>query len=141
MGEILVREPQIGAGILPAERTIGDEGLTADGSRLRLATRLPWYRSLPLSTIEFTELTVDGEAVSREALRFRLNDREWSLEEMAEEIDTFWFVLDSGWLLFDHPRAQDGASHEVSLTTVISPPYIPGMRRTNPQTEILEVSQ
>lgn len=38
--------------MLPVERVIGEEGLAATPRGLRLAMRLPWYRSLPFSTVD-----------------------------------------------------------------------------------------
>jgi hypothetical protein len=66
-------------------------GRTADGAELRL--RSPWYRSLPLSCID-VELTVDGEQVAAERIRFHVNDRDHTIEELHELYDEFWFVLD-----------------------------------------------
>lgn len=42
--------------MLPVERVIGEEGLTATPAGARLAMRLPWYRSLPFSTVEVAGL-------------------------------------------------------------------------------------
>lgn len=124
---------------LPAERVIGDEGLHVDGDRLRLAVRLPWYRSLPLSTVSFDALSLDGRSVDLDEARLELDGATFSLAEMADATDRFWFILDSAWLSFPGGSARPGDKREIALTTVIHPPYIPGLRRANPQVAQLEV--
>lgn len=124
---------------LPAERVIGEEGLRVDGGRLRLAVRLPWYRSLPLSTVSFEALSLDGEAVDLGDARLELDGETYTTAQMAEATDRFWFILDSAWLSFPGSGAKPGDVRETALTTVIQPPYIPGLRRANPQVARLKV--
>ena len=66
-------------------------GRTADGMELRL--RSPWYRALPLSCVD-VELTVDGERIADDRLRVHVNDCDYTLDELHERHDEFWFVLD-----------------------------------------------
>ena len=93
---------------------------------LELGVRLPWYRSLPLSVVEISELSVDGQAVAPGDIRFVLNGREFALEELASLTAESWFVLDSARL-----RVRRGldptARHAISLTLNLYPPYIPGL--------------
>ena len=125
--------------MLPVERVIGEGGLVASPDGLRLDVRLPWYRSLPLSTVEVERLEIDGEAVAPEALRFELDGASWSLAELAEQTNAFWFVLDSAQLLVPGRMAAPGATLRVALTINLYPPYIPGMKRSNQQVETLRV--
>lgn len=125
--------------MLPVERVIGEEGLTATPAGLRLAMRLPWYRSLPFSTVEVAALTIDGAAVDLADARVEYDGASWSLAEMAEQIDAFWFVRDSAFLVLPGHTAQAGAEHAVALTVNVNPPYIPGMKRVNPQAATLRV--
>ena len=125
--------------MLPVERVIGEEGLQLDGSELRLAVRLPWYRSLPISTIEIAELEVDGIAIATERIQLEIDGRRWPLEEIGDQTDVFWFVLDSAYLIIPTDLLIDAETHEVRLRIAIYPPYIPGMRRENGQREVLHV--
>jgi hypothetical protein len=125
--------------VLPVERVIGEEGLAATAGGLKLAMRLPWYRSLPFSVVEVGPLSVGGEAVDLADALIEYNGQQWPLSENGEKVDTFWFIRDSAFLVLPSLSAEVGETREVSLNLFISPPYIPGMRRTNPQTSTLTV--
>lgn len=125
--------------MLPVERVIGEEGLAATAGGLKLAMRLPWYRSLPFSVVEVGPLSVGGEAVDLSDALIEYNGQQWPLSENGEKVDTFWFIRDSAFLVLPSLSAEVGETREVSLNLFISPPYIPGMRRTNPQTSTLIV--
>lgn len=126
--------------MLPVERVIGEEGLAATAGGLKLAMRLPWYRSLPFSVVEVGVLEIDGKAVDLSDARISYDGEEWALAENGERVDTFWFVRDSAFLVLPSVKADAGSGHEVSLNLFVSPPYIPGMKRTNPQTSTLIVA-
>jgi Domain of unknown function (DUF6379) len=126
--------------MLPVERVIGEEGLSAAPGGLRLAMRLPWYRSLPFSTVEIASLAIDDMPVDLGAARVEYEGNSWTLAEMAEQTDAFWFVRDSAFLVLPGRSAETGSEHSVALTVNVSPPYIPGMKRANPQTATLSVN-
>ncbi len=126
--------------MLPVERVIGEEGLAATPDGLRLAMRLPWYRSLPFSTVSVAALAIDGQAVDLSGARVEYDGQSWPLAAQGEQVDTFWFVRDSAFLVLPDQEASPGAEREVALTINVSPPYIPGMTRTNPQTATLRVA-
>jgi hypothetical protein len=125
--------------LLPVERVIGEEGLTAGPDGARLAMRLPWYRSLPLSTTEVGGLAIDGEAIDLSDALIEVDGGRFPLAAARDEVDGFWFVLDSAFLVLPSVRLEPGSSHRVDLTVNLYPPYIPGLKRANPQSEILVV--
>jgi len=95
---------------------------TAGGAVLDI--RLPWYRALPLSTVEIASLRIDGREVHSGHMRFELNGRTFGLAEMGEQVGEYWFVTDSAYLHVDDPALlTDG--HVVELTLNLYPPYIP----------------
>lgn len=126
--------------MLPVERVIGEEGLAATAGGLRLAMRLPWYRSLPFSTVEVAALAIDGTPVDLSGARVEYDDLSFPLAEIGEQTNAFWFVRDSAFLVLPGADAAPGSEHEVALTINVSPPYIPGMKRTNPHTATLRVA-
>ena len=126
--------------MLPVERVIGEEGLGASGGGARLAMRLPWYRSLPFSTVEVAALSLDGEAVDLATARIEYDGQSWPLAANGEQVDSFWFVRDSAFLVLPGHDLAPGSAHQVALTLNVSPPYIPGMKRVNPQTATLTVA-
>ncbi|WP_226017937.1 DUF6379 domain-containing protein [Novosphingobium sp. FKTRR1] len=125
--------------MLPVERVIGDGGLSAGPDGGRLDVRLPWYRSLPLSTVRVEALEVDGAQIPLESLRFELDGGSWTLAELEDQTDRFWFVLDSARLVIPGLSLAPGSAHRVALTISLFPPYIPGMKRANAQSETLLV--
>lgn len=126
--------------MLPVEIVIGEEGLQATPEGLKLAMRLPWYRSLPFSVIEVAALSIDGEAVDLASARIAYDGQSWPLADNGEKVDTFWFVRDSAFLVLPGVQLEVGSEHEVALNLFISPPYIPGMKRVNPQTARLRIA-
>ncbi|WP_298200688.1 DUF6379 domain-containing protein [Novosphingobium sp.] len=126
--------------MLPVERIIGEEGLTASSGGLRLAMRLPWYRSLPFSTIEVGALSIDGHPVDLSDAAIAFDGEQWPLAANGEQTNTFWFVRDSAFLVVPGHDLAPGGEHGVELTLFVSPPYIPGMRRFNTQTQSLSVN-
>ena len=126
--------------MLPVERVIGEEGLSAGSDGLRLAMRLPWYRSLPFSTVVIARLALDGEEVDLSAAHVEYEGNSWPLAELGEQTDAFWFVRDSAFLHLPGRTIAPGSEHRVALTINVSPPYISGMTRTNPQTEVLRAA-
>lgn len=133
--------------MLPVERVIGEEGLAVcrqgkgqgQAQGLRLAMRLPWYRSLPFSVVEVGPLSIDGTEIDLGDALIEYDGASWPLRENGEKVDTFWFIRDSAFLVLPSQSAEVGSSHDVSLNLFVSPPYIPGMKRTNPQTCTLVV--
>jgi len=126
--------------MLPVERIIGEEGLTASAGGLRLAMRLPWYRSLPFSTVEVGALAIDGNPIDLSDATLSYDGSEWPLSANGEQTDAFWFVRDSAFLVIPGQSLDPGREHSVELTLYVSPPYIPGMRRFNTQTQSLSVN-
>lgn len=123
--------------MLPVERVIGESGLTVAPGRARVEIRLPWYRSLPLSTVSIAGLEVDGQPVALDEVQFDLGSRALPVTQLEELTDEFWYVLDSAYLSFPAEVAQ-GSTHEVGVTVSVFPPYIPGMQRTNRQVKQLQ---
>ncbi|MEZ5742425.1 MAG: DUF6379 domain-containing protein [Sphingomonadaceae bacterium] len=126
--------------MLPVERIIGEEGLRAKDGKLVLAMRLPWYRSLPFSTVEFGSVAIDGKDIPLDAARIDYDGESWPVAQNGEKVDSFWFVRDSAFMVLPDPGLAPGSEHEVALTLFVNPPYIPGMKRANTQTETLAVS-
>jgi Domain of unknown function (DUF6379) len=126
--------------MLPVERVIGEEGLSSNGGATKLAMRLPWYRSLPFSTVEIGYLEIDGETVDLSNAKIEYDGEVWNLAENGAKVETFWFVRDSAFLVLPAHSLAEGSQHNVSLSVNVSPPYIPGMKRVNPQIQTLRVS-
>jgi hypothetical protein len=65
---------------------------TPDG--IAVSVQLPWYRSLWLSAVDGVEMTVNGEPVPKDRIRFELEGRSYTVDELPEQSETLWFVAD-----------------------------------------------
>ena len=86
---------------------------------IAVSVQLPWYRSLWLSAVDDVAVTVNGEAIPTDRLRFELQGREYRIEELPEQWDTLWFVADKPEVVIplDHaPEAGEKLTVEVVLT-------------------------
>ncbi|MDE2434955.1 MAG: hypothetical protein KGM49_01725 [Sphingomonadales bacterium] len=52
--------------------------------------RLPYYRGLGLSMVEDIQITVDGEAIARDDVRFTVRGNTYTLDQMETVYDDRW---------------------------------------------------
>ena len=105
------------------DRIIEQDTLVTDGARASVEVRLPWYRALPGSCIAGAKLTVDGVEAPSESLRWTMNGREFTFEELATNVEEWWFPVDSAVLSGDLPVAAE-SDHEVRVDLTLFIPYI-----------------
>lgn len=103
-------------------QVIGREPIRTEGELALVPVRVPWYRSLPLSSLEELTVAVDGREVTPDTLRLRLGDEEYTLADLAERSDEFWFVQDTGWVPV--PAEGLGAEASVAVTASLRIPYL-----------------
>ena len=106
---------------------VKEGSLHAVENGLELDVRLPWYRSLPLSVIDFGDIRVNGNTIDHNAITVKLNGKERKLSELAGLWQEYWFVLDSAFLHLPLSDAKRGDQYEVEITMVIHPPYVPNV--------------
>ena len=64
---------------------IADDSLRAHPDGFALSLTLPWYRSLWLSSVSTITVAVDGAEVPQSDLRFDLDGRSYTLDELPEQ--------------------------------------------------------
>ena len=106
------------------DRIIEQGTLTTTGTRAAVDVRIPWYRALPASCIADATLSVDGVPAPAETLRWELNGRERTFDDMKDDTEEWWFPLDSAVLSGDIPVAADDSEHEVAVDLTVFIPYI-----------------
>ena len=107
-----------------ATTMLDDGALRTSDEGFEVDVHLSWYRSLPLSSVLDIELTVAGERVARDELRFGVNGNEYTLDELAERWDEIWFVLDPAILRCPRQLVAPGEEAEVTVRLVLRIPYI-----------------
>ncbi|WP_193598052.1 DUF6379 domain-containing protein [Microbacterium sp. YJN-G] len=105
------------------DRIIEQGTLTTDGTRVAVEVRLPWYRALPASCIGGATLTVDGVAAPAASLRWTMNGRTRTFEELVPDTEQWWFPTDSA-VLSGELALDDDAEHDVEVGLVLYIPYI-----------------
>lgn len=126
------------------ETVLDGEPVRLRGNELLIPLRLPWYRSLALSTIDGLEISIAGRPVTAADIHLEVNGNRYTLAEMADLWKTFWRVDEPAWV---HVPAPDQIGDTLEVTAVLTNriPYIqtgPGqtMSRRVPTTRVLEVT-
>jgi Domain of unknown function (DUF6379) len=107
-----------------AASMLDDDALRVVEDGFELDVHLNWYRSLPLSSLNTLELTVNGEPIARDAITFAVNGNEYALDDLPEHWDEMWFVLDPATLRVRGGALQAGAPADVSIRLGNRIPYI-----------------
>jgi hypothetical protein len=111
------------------DKVIEPDSLRSTDDRLEVGLRLPWYRALPLSTVEIDSLTVDGELLDRTKMKLAVDGVEYPVDTLPQHTDCSWFVIDTATLSVDGFSLPKGSTHEVEVIVSLYPPYIRGLRR------------
>lgn len=106
------------------DRIIEHGTLSTDGARSAVEVRIPWYRALPGSCIAGAVLRIDGVPAAEDSLRWTMNGRTFTFEELVEETEEWWFPTDSVVLSGDLPIEAGDVEHEVDVDLKLYIPYI-----------------
>lgn len=87
---------------------------------------LAWYRSLPLSSVVKIDLELDGQPVDTSKISFGVNDHVYSLDDLRNHYEEFWFVQDGARLIVNQPKkVAVGETHSIWAEITLRYPYIP----------------
>ena len=106
------------------DQVIRDGSLRADRDGFTFDLRMPWYRALPLSSLEGLELRVDGEPVPSEELRLALGGKTYALSDLPPLHDEWWYVADPAEVRAPRPGGLPPGEHELDVTIALRIPYI-----------------
>jgi hypothetical protein len=103
--------------------------LKLEGNKLSLGVRMPWYRSLPLSSVCDLVLEIDGMSIQKESTHWLINGIDYAEAELPPLFEKWWFVTDtailSGTLSDEDVANLDvNAEHEIHVGLGIYIPYI-----------------
>jgi hypothetical protein len=87
--------------------------------------RLPYYRGLGLSMVEDLAVTIDGEAVPREAVLLELRGRRWTLEEMEMEYGDRWNFGEKARVIVCREAPLTTGKHRIELAERLRISYLP----------------
>ena len=95
---------------------------TSDGFSLDI--RSHWYRSLPLTSLAVLDLAVDGEKVPADDMTIVVNGKSFTVPQLADGYDEWWYVLDPFELRVRKPGFDAGVPHHIEFGFGLSIPYI-----------------
>ena len=101
-----------------------------------ILARLPYYRGLGLSMIEDIAVTVDGEAIAREDIRFSVRGRTWTLDEMESEYGDRWNFGEKATIVALKPGGLAPGKHKVELAERLRISYLPFVPTTKDAMEL-----
>lgn len=94
--------------------------VTARGFRIKFQSH--WYRSLPLSCMDFN-LKVNGQEIDKNIFKINVNENEYDYDQLPE-LDKVWlFILDRGAIEVPH-RIEKGKEYDVEFKYDLYIPYI-----------------
>lgn len=88
-------------------------------------TKLGYYRGLGLSMIEDLAITIDGEPVPREAIRFDEGRGSLTLDEMEMALDRRWGFGAEAEIRVARPGGLAPGEHEITLQQRLRVSYMP----------------
>lgn len=87
--------------------------------------RLAYYRGQYLSVIDQLEVEVDGEKVHEDDIRFLINGKKFTIEQMSEAYYEFWNIKKAATIQVRRPGGLTEGNHHVKLTLMFRCPYLP----------------
>jgi hypothetical protein len=98
--------------------------------------RLPYYRGLGLSMVEDIAITVDGNAVPREDIRFSVRGKNWTLAELENEGDERWEMGEVATLRVRLLGGLSNGKHKLELAEQLRISYLPFSPVTRDQKDL-----
>lgn len=103
---------------------VRDNALHATADGFALDIRSHWYRTLPLTSLAVLDLAVDGETVSEDDMTIVVNGKAFTVPQLADGYDEWWYVLDPFELRVRKPGFDPDQPHHVEFELGLSIPYI-----------------
>jgi hypothetical protein len=95
------------------------DSLTARPDGLAIGLKIPWYRSLWVSSVSDVVVRIDGEDIPKESMRAEINGRTWTIDELQDQWDQLWYLQDRLVVVVpsdDPPSVGDQVDVEVTLS-------------------------
>jgi hypothetical protein len=91
---------------------------------LRLAVRLNWYRSVPLSCVERLEIDLDGEPLGADRTTVELHGVRVPAADLTAQDERWWSVLDAATVRVVLEAPPAAGPHAVGLVIGTRIPYL-----------------
>lgn len=87
--------------------------------------RLSYYRGIFLSCANSFHLTVDGKEIPNELISFKVNNKEFFVDQLQYLTSEFWNVLDPATIVINDLTGIEEGNHEIKLDFFLRVPYLP----------------
>ncbi|MCA0329207.1 MAG: DUF6379 domain-containing protein [Actinobacteria bacterium] len=101
------------------------DSLAAREDGLAIGLKIPWYRSLWVSSVSDVVVRIDGAEVPKESLRAEINGKTFTIDELGDQWDELWFLQDRLVVVVpqDSPPSK-GDEVDVEVTLSMRMPYM-----------------
>jgi hypothetical protein len=107
------------------DTVLASDSLISRAEGLGIALTLPWYRSVWLSSVSDISVLLDGRTIPRDDLGVELQERTYTIEELADGWDVLWFIQDRLVVVVPlEDAASPGEEHDVEVTVDLRLPYM-----------------
>ena len=108
---------------------ITDHTLTnnwANGEKIgyQFDIRLGYYRGHYLSAIDEFEVTVDGEKIENQNLRFCINGKKFAPNQLKECFTEFWNLTDPATIMVIKKNGLTTGTHQIKVHLMLRIPYM-----------------
>ena len=87
--------------------------------------RLSYYRGHFLSVIDEFGVTLDGEKVKEEDIKFCLHEKEFGISQLHDLVSEFWGITEKATIkVFKEGGISEG-EHDIDVTLMFHSPYMP----------------
>lgn len=107
------------------EDSLASEQLEDGSYGVSVMARLPYYRGLGLSMVENIAVSIDGQDVQRDDVRFAVRGNTWTLDEMETEYGDRWNFGEKAKVIVVTREPLASGSHEVSVAITMRVSYLP----------------
>lgn len=87
--------------------------------------RLSYYRGHFLSVIDELGVTVDGEEVPEQDIKFCLHGKEFGVSQLHDQVSEFWLVTEPATIRIFKPGSLPAGKHEIDMKLMFHSPYMP----------------
>ena len=119
----------------------GFKNIGKDGSVIgyEFQFKVQYHSGVPLSNIRDIQIWVDGRPVSREDIRFTINETTFTLKEMRKVIESgyYWEYGDYATVSVMKEGGLAKGSHHISAMQIIAPSYMPFMTEALCETDFV----
>ena len=98
--------------------------------------RLPYYRGLGLSMVEDIQVSVDGEKVAREDIRFSVRGKTYTLDQMETVYDDRWNFGEKARITVMRPGGLEPGPHRIEFAVRMRVSYLPFVPTTKDAKEL-----